>query len=88
MNVDIYPSARRSGKYLGVPAGTDFSSWQAPAGFDPDLEEVYPLASTKDLQSIDKRLGVDAADVIDQIKKNGWAVIETGITFSIKKAGP
>ena len=53
MQVDMYPSALRQGKFLVVPAGTNLSSWPAPSGFDQDLIQVYPITNTLDIQATD-----------------------------------
>ena len=83
MKIDIYPSVSRTDKYLAVPSGTDFSTWRAPAGLDPDFAKIRPLQSTIDLLPEQPRIALDPDDVIAQINQRGWALIKVGTTIEV-----
>jgi hypothetical protein len=84
MKIDTYTSATNGGKHLSVPAGTDLSKMPFPNTLHPDLHKVYPRKKSEDIQPGDSRTGMNSADIIDQINKNGFAVHDTTITITIK----
>ena len=86
MRVDLYQSALKRDKILAVPAGTDISAWPMPTGFDPDLKQVNPLRNTIDLEPNDNRIGMNPADVLDQIAAKGWALVQITITVTVGRA--
>ena len=83
MKIDIYTSKKNLGKHLSGPAGKDVREIEFPNTIDPDLKEVS-LWETKDIRPEDRRVGMDSADIIEQIEQNGFAVHDTTIKITIK----
>jgi len=82
MKIVTYASAARFGKYLSVPAGTDFAKTPFPSTLDQDLRKVFPLpGGSQDFQPGDTRL-LDSDDIIRQITEKGYATHTANITVS------
>ena len=88
MLIDIYTSAKNSGKHISVPAGTNPSTIKYPEDLDKDLRTLSPKSRTVDIKSGEKRIGIDADDIIDQINDKGYAVHGTTITTTISTGTP
>lgn len=71
MFVDIYSSNKHFGKHLTVPAGTKENL--LPLKVDPDFGSLKLVNARLEIVSGAFNGVLDAADVIEQIKKNGYA---------------
>lgn len=82
MKIDIYRSTKNKSKFISVPSGTSPKTL-LPANIDPDLKSLSPF-KTIDVQTTDKRAGLDGPDIIQQISKNGYAIHGAKITVTEK----
>jgi hypothetical protein len=87
MRIDIYSSAKNRTKYLSVPAGADVTTIQFPPGFDPDLHELRPFKSQLEIIPGKPHIALDAQDVENQIRANGYAVHAATVTITIRPLG-
>ncbi|MDY6944548.1 MAG: hypothetical protein SXG53_02425 [Pseudomonadota bacterium] len=74
MKVDICCRRRNATKFLSVQAGTDPSKLKLPASFDPDLKQLARFKTGLDINPGDPTIGLNPAEVIAQITRNGYAV--------------
>lgn len=84
MKIDIYRSATNSTKYLSVPSGADVGNLVLPANIDSDLLKLSPFKTPLEIRPEQPRIALDAADVINQINKNGYAIHGTTTTIDVK----
>lgn len=74
MKIDVYTSSKNSRKFLSVKEDCDVSELAVPDDFDPDLRKVSPFKSKVDLDITGQRIGIDVADVKQQIARRGYAI--------------
>ncbi len=84
MKVDIYKSAKNGDVYLTVPEGTELEKMSLPANIDPNLLSLSLFKTSLEIANGDKRIGLDADNVIEQINENGFAVHGATITITVK----
>jgi hypothetical protein len=82
MKIDIHRSTQNKGKFVSVPSGASPEALLA-ANINPDLKSLSPF-KTIDVQTTDKRIALDGADIIQQISKNGYAIHGAEITAAEK----
>ena len=79
MRIDIYQSAKNPSRYFSVRAGEQPIS---PNDTDPDFASLSLLRKNLEIQPGDGRIGLDAADIISQIEKKGFATHATSIKIT------
>jgi hypothetical protein len=84
MKIDIYRSQKNATKYLSVPAGADPGKLKLSADFDPDLKQLAPFKKGLDINPGDETIGMNPAEIIEQIKKHGYAAHRAGIKMTEK----
>ncbi|MCB2141225.1 hypothetical protein KQH27_00790 [bacterium] len=84
MKIDIYKSIKNGNKYLSVPGGTDVENIQFPGKIDPDILTLSPFKTCLELIEGESYIALDEKDVIEQIKKNGYAIHSAKIIIRIK----
>lgn len=84
MKIDIYRSTASKTKYLSIPAGTEPSKLKVPKDFDPDLKKIALFKSGTEIKSGDETIGLNSAEIIEQIKKNGYAVHRAAVVTKEK----
>jgi hypothetical protein len=82
MTIDIYRSSTRPQKYLSVPHGTVVTEFLFPADFDPDLRELCPFKSDREVASGVLLIALDSDDIIRQIEEKGYATHATEIVIT------
>jgi hypothetical protein len=82
MQVDIYKSTKAA-KYLILPHGTSLQNMAVQAGFDQDLLQVFPFNTTLDFYPGDKRAGIDADNVLEQINARGYATCGATVVLTM-----
>ena len=85
MQVDLYPSALNNRKFLAVPAKTNLKTWIPSGDFDQKLRRVLPLQNREDYQRGQVRVAVNVDQVMDDIERQGWALVEINVTIDIKR---
>lgn len=83
ITIDIYRSNIIPKKYLSVPHGTDVTKFPFPAGFDPDLRQLCPFKSDREITSGVPLVALDSDDVIRQIEEKGYATHATDVVISM-----
>ena len=83
MKIDVYSRAKNSNKHLSVTAGSNLSDIPFPPELDPDFSEVKTLRKAMEIDTDDDRIGINSANMIDQIKSRGFATHGTKITFTV-----
>ena len=72
MRIDMYRGSNRHAVLLSVPSGTDLSKISLPTV--SNLGTWEPFQKNDEIAAGEHRIGVDAADVIAQIKAKGFAL--------------
>ena len=74
MDIDIYESIHRRGKFMSVPARTDPSQMSFPADLDQDYLGLVPFREDVPIEAARPMIAMDAADIIRQIDETGYAL--------------
>lgn len=73
MNIDVYQSASDSSKFLSVPAGADLKKIPISEEKSKVYGDVKLFKKNISVNAGDKKIALNADEVISQIQTNGYA---------------
>ena len=82
MNVDIYQSSTNPNRFLSVASGTNVETLTLKGEDSKHYSQVKPFRKALSINASDKRIAVDAKDLISKIQSNGYALHGVQLQFT------